>query len=938
MSPPWQEAVQGASTLVEILQRRARAQGGETAYTFLSDGEEASDQPTFAEVDRKARAIAARLGEVAGGDGARALLLYPPGLDFVAGFLGCLYARVVAVPAYPPASRRHLPRLHAIARDARPAAVLAGAATLPKLRAAAAALPELASVAWLATDTVPEADWDGPPPAGDDLAFLQYTSGSTAAPKGVMVTHANLVHNERVIQRQTGHDESTVFVGWLPLYHDMGLIGNVLQPLYLGIRCVLMSPVAFLQKPARWLAAVSRYRGTTSGGPNFAYELCVRKVTAEERAGLDLSSWSLAFSGAEPVRAETLERFADAFADCGFRRQALYPCYGMAETTLMISGGRRAGGRRSEPAVITPVSAAALEQDRAAEPEGDDDVRRVVGCGRAGSDLEIVIADPATARRLDDGRVGEIWVAGPSVARGYWNLPEVSEKTFRARLAGESERGPFLRTGDLGFLSGGELYVTGRLKDLIIIRGRNHYPQDLEATAERSHPALRPGCGAAFSTDVGGEERLVIVHELDRRFEGDPAPVVDAVRAAVAEAHQVQVHEVVLIGTGTLPKTSSGKIQRRAALAEHRAGTLEVVGRGVLGGEAAGEVLGAELELDRAALLARAGRRPLVEAFLRDRFARLTRSAAAYVDPDRPLTAQGLDSLIAVELKNAVESRLGVHLPLTQLLEGPTIAEVASSVLAQLEAPEATERAPLAAGTAEENREHPPSYGQQALWYLHRLAPESAAYNIRGAARIDGELDVEALRRAAEALVRRHPALRTRFVEEGGEPRAQVDEAPAFDFRVHEGDARLAEEIHRPFDLEHGPVLRLAVYVLGPRRHLLALVVHHAVADFWSLGVLIRELGELYGGSVELEPLTLTYADFARWQRALIAGPEGERLWAYWRARLAGGPTILDLPTDRPRPPLQTFAGESRAIVLDAELTERLKRFSSERGATLFMT
>jgi len=372
-----------------------------------------------------------------------------------------------------------------------------------------------------------------------------------------MVSHGNLLHNEEMIRRAFGQSADSVIVGWLPLYHDMGLIGNVLQPLYLGARCVLQAPATFLQRPLSWLAAISRYRATTSGAPNFAYDLCVRKIGEEQRAGLDLASWEVAFNGAEPVRPDTLDRFAAAFAPQGFRRNAFYPCYGLAEATLFVSGG----GKGAPPVVVA---------------EG---ARGLVGCGRPWMDQRLAVVDPESGRLASDGQEGELWISGPSVAQGYWRQPEATERDFRARLAGDltdTGEGLFLRTGDLGFLRGGELFVTGRIKDLIIIRGRNLYPQDVERTAEESHAALRPGCGAAFAVEGDGEERLVVVQELDPHRRDEAGAALEALRRAVAEEHEVMLHQAVLVRAGTIPKTSSGKIQRHAARAAFLAGTLAV--------------------------------------------------------------------------------------------------------------------------------------------------------------------------------------------------------------------------------------------------------------------------------------------------------------------------------------------------------------------------
>ncbi|HLX08230.1 MAG TPA: fatty acyl-AMP ligase [Thermoanaerobaculia bacterium] len=588
-------------SLVELGRTRAADLGDQPLYTFLPDrsGEDAVHL-SFSGLDLRARAIAAALQRL-GAAGQRALLLYPPGLEFVAAFFGCLYAGVAAVPAYPPRSARTLPRLLEIARDARPAVALTTSELKAAIGGLAAQVPDLSALRLVATNEVPaeEADgWSDPGVSGSTLAFLQYTSGSTAAPKGVMVTHRNLLHNEEMIRQAFGQTADSVIVGWLPLYHDMGLIGNVMQPLYLGARCVLMSPIAFLQSPKRWLAAISRYRATTSGGPNFAYDLCVRKISAADRADLDLASWDTAFNGAEPVRAETMSRFADAFGGCGFAAGAFFPCYGLAEATLFVAGGAGSGAVRGAPRIAT-FDGASLEAGEArALPAGDPTGRTLVSCGRSWLDQELAIVDPATLERCGPGRIGEVWVRGPSMAQGYWHRPQETAETFDGRIAAgvdgaaEDEAAPFMRTGDLGFLDDGELFVTGRLKDLIIIRGRNLYPQDIELTVERSHPALRPGCGAAFSVEIGDEERLVVVHEHERLASDSPLDadsveaIAEAIRRAVAEQHEAQVQQVVLLRAGSIPKTSSGKIQRRACRAALLGGRLDVLGASTLGGPA----------------------------------------------------------------------------------------------------------------------------------------------------------------------------------------------------------------------------------------------------------------------------------------------------------------------------------------------------------------
>ncbi len=882
------------ATLAGLLKARAAESPDREAYVFLADGELETERLTWGELDVRARAVAWALRQSVP-PGERALLLYPPGLDFVAAFFGCLYAGVVAVPAYPPRlNDRSQPRLRAIAADASPRAALTTASIAERV-------PELAGVPWIATDALPAGSPELIDPDPDAVAFLQYTSGSTSAPKGVMVTHANLVHNERMIGQAFAMDEDSVVVGWLPLYHDMGLIGNVLQPLHAGARCVLMSPVAFLQRPRRWLEAIHRYRGTTSGGPNFAYELCVRKIPPGEREGLDLSSWRVAFNGAEPVRARTLEAFAEAFAPCGFRASSFYPCYGLAEATLFVTGG-----------------APRVEEGR-------------VSSGHAWDAQRIAIVHPERREELPPGSEGEVWIAGPSVAAGYWGNPEATERDFRARLA--TGQGPFLRTGDLGILSGilsgGELFVTGRIKDLIILRGRNHYPQDVELTAQRSHPDLRPDNGAAFAVEIEGEERLVIVQEVERRRRNGLEELAAAVRRAVAEEHEVQPYEVVLVRTGTVPKTSSGKVQRHACRAQYLAGELTVLltdTRTVTDTHGPSRTSLAVLDLVRE-IAAQALGLPAV-------------------DPDRPLTELGLDSLSAVELKGGIEAALGVPVLLADLLEGASLRSL------NLERAEET---PLP--SPDLSQDQPLSVGQKALWFLERLAPEAGAYNVAVAARVR-DLDAGALRRALERLVERHPALRTVFPMVGDEPAQRVLPSAEVDFVEEEAPsegamnvaptsersdlacrgvihhapdtAAFTRDAWRPFDLEHGPLLRARV-----SGDLLLIAVHHIVSDFWSLAVLARELGALYQGEESLPPLALRYTDFARWQAERLAGPRGEKGWEYWRDALEGVPDLALTP-DRPRPALQTWQGLARAAELPADLADGLRQLAASRGATLF--
>ncbi|NBD08734.1 non-ribosomal peptide synthetase [Corallococcus silvisoli] len=957
------------STLVELLRIRARDQGDRRGFTFLLDGETDEAHLTYAELDQKARAIAAAL-QARGAQGQRALLLYPPGLDYIAGFFGCLYAGVIAVPIYPPDPMRlarTLPRLLAISQDAQATVALTTDFIYGMGEMLFEQAPELRELHWIATDTL-DAEvaegWRDPGVATDTRVFLQYTSGSTSSPKGVVLTHGNLLHNSKLIHSCFGHSTESQGVIWLPPYHDMGLIGGILQPLYGGFPVTLFSPVDFLKRPMRWLEAISRYKATTSGGPNFAFDLCVRKSTPEERAKLDLSQWDLAFNGAEPIMPDTLRRFAEAFGPQGFRSEAIYPCYGLAEGTLIASGG----DKRELPVQRT-VDAGALKDNRVVAAEAQSPgAQTLVGSGRNLTDQRLVIAHPETGRPLAPGQVGEIRVAGPSIAQGYWGRPEQTETTFRQPLAGAEDATPFLRTGDLGFLADGELFVTGRLKDLIIIRGRNHYPQDIERTVESSHPAIRPGCTAAFSIEQDDEERLIVVTEVDRRAVERDGVDLDAlaqgIRQAVAAGHDLQAQGVVLLGPGAIPKTSSGKIQRFATRAEYAADTLEALHKSVLAAAPvpapATTVPAAEaapapsqvgpdtsmLQKMLAVVQDPTARRAMVAVFLQEQAAQVLRLPTAQVDAQKPLHAYGVDSLMAVDFKSAVDAGLGIDLPLSDVLQGVSLSKLAETVVTLLSTPR-SEQAAGAVSVTSATGDAPLSGGQQALWFMHQLAPDSAAYHVPVAVRVRAGLDAAALKGAFEALVARHPALRTTFVMAATGPVQRVHAELPLDFTTTDAqgwsDAQVAEhlsaEARRPFDLEKGPLLRVRLVSRSTEDHALLIAMHHIVTDFWSLAVMAEELDALYpalrlGKRPTLAQPARTYADYARWQAEMLAGARGQALEKYWREQLSGPLPVLDLPTDHPRPPAQTFNGRVHTTRLDAGITNAVKALARDHGAT----
>ncbi len=655
------------SNFVDLLQDYALADPKKTIFTFLADGETETASVTYERLDREAKAIASRLQSLQG-KGERALLLYPPGLEFISAFFGCLYAGVIAVPAYPPRANRSLDRLQSIVGDASAKLILTTSSLVDTIEGKLFHSSREQSLQSITTDTLPiesADDWQPLKPNSDDLAFLQYTSGSTGLPKGVMVSHENLIHNSGLINNCFGDTSENSGVSWLPPYHDMGLIGGILQPIYVNAAAqYLMPPVAFLQRPGRWLSAISKYKITTSGAPNFAYDLCVNQIDTEQKESIDLSSWTLAFSGAEPVRYATLKKFAETFAPQGFKYSSFYSCYGMAETTLIVSGGIR------EAAPISnSFNPKAIENNKVITDGGDDNVT-LVSSGKPVMNITRIV-NPETLQACGDGEIGEIWVNSPSVAQGYWNRSQLTQEIFRATLA-DTPNTYFLRTGDLGFIHDGELYITGRLKDLIIIRGRNHYPQDIELTVENSHPALREACGAAFAVEIDGEEKLVIVYEVKRSHirKLNVEEVTKAVSKAVLQNHELQPHAIVLLKTGSIPKTSSGKIQRHACKADYLEGSLNTVGawqRETPAKEA--PTTKPQCENTQPA--------NIIAVWLVNKIAQNLGVGPGDIDTKEPLISYGLDSLQAVRLSAELEDWLGVKLAPTLVYDYPTIDALA---------------------------------------------------------------------------------------------------------------------------------------------------------------------------------------------------------------------------------------------------------------------
>jgi acyl-CoA synthetase (AMP-forming)/AMP-acid ligase II len=548
------------SSLVALLARRAESQPDEPAYIFLSDRGAEEATLTFRQLHDAALALAARLTRIAQ-PGDRAILVFPPGLEFLVAFFGCQIARVIAVPMMMPRRQSARDSSSAIMANCEPVVALTNPAFATRTDLHARFSGE--QIQWLTVNlaAVEPGAADLPAPNPQDIAFLQYTSGSTSEPKGVAVSHANMLANLEMIRLSLGNTRRSTYVNWVPLYHDMGLILNALQALYVGALCVLMAPNGFMQRPLNWLRAIDRYRGEVGCSPNFGFDLCVSRYRADQMQGVDLSSWKVALNGAEPVHADTIKRFIDTFAGHGFDPAAIFPAYGMAEATLLIAGGHRGSGH-----VTRTVSRSGLQAHAAGAPVDRADTQTLVGCGRALVNERIAIVEPESRRRLPSDAVGEIWVNGPNVTQHYWRNSEATKTNLTAQMAGEDDGANWLRTGDLGFLDvTGELFITGRIKDLIIVRGINHYPQDIERTVQALNRAFRQNCGAAFSVpDDSGEETLVVVQEVERteRHGIDSAEMTGIIRQGVTDQHELYARHIMLIRPGALPKTTSGKIQR----------------------------------------------------------------------------------------------------------------------------------------------------------------------------------------------------------------------------------------------------------------------------------------------------------------------------------------------------------------------------------------
>ena len=929
-------------SLAELFESCCQGKPQELAYAFVRDTLELESQLTYGELEHTVRPLAGYLARRVP-PGTRVLLLYPPGLDVVCAFWACMCAGLVAVPAPAPdpVRRKHsLPRLRAIIDDAQVSLVLTTSG-IETVSSECTIAKDGSQIEWMATDQ-PYDQTEAVEVARLNetaLAYLQYTSGSTATPRGVMISHGNVLSHCKALSLAGGVSDRSRSLCWLPYFHDYGLLHGIIAPFYAGIPAYLMSPVTFLRRPLRWLEAVSRFAITHSGGPNFSYESCLRAVRQQREWQADLSAWTVASCGAEPIHADTVEQFIETFGPQGFRRTSFVPAYGLAEATLVVTT-KQTG---AEPTFLK-VEAEALADSIVKESSSSERrTRTLVGCGEPLEETRVLIVNPTTQRPCQASEVGEVWLAGAGIATGYWGRQEESDATFKATLAGSGE-GPYLRTGDLGFIHRGELFLTGRLKDLIIVRGRNYYPHDLEWTAEQAHPGLRRGCGAAFSIESQTGERVVLVYEIEKKLpESDMAEVMRCVRRALADEYELEVHHVVLVKSGTIPRTSSGKIQRHACRADFTSGQLAVAGTSTLGTNEEEQNVEPLSEIPRTQ----------VEIQLAD----IWQEVLGGPQPRRHANffALGGNSLLAAQVIARILDVFHVELPLSVVFECPTFYALAARVSELSTSKNIAETAVEGLGfSGGDGGRLPLSFSQQRLWFLEQVHPGSSINHISMGVRVRGPLNPETLKRSVQEIICRHEILRTHFGSERGEGFAEVSSEMVFTMGQHDlqtpNQAEQAIEVRQflrteasqLFDLGRGPLFRVGLLALNQDSHVLVLTFHRLIADGMSLRVFCKELALLYeaGGDVRgarLPKLSVQYADYANWQRTRLNQGLRDRHRKYWIGQLSGAGPPVELPADRPRPRIRTFEGGVRSRSLSPGLADAMAIFCQQQGVTTFM-
>ncbi len=934
---------------VDLLEANAQRFGDKAAVHFLADGRAISDTVTFGQLHERAQTFASTLQHRYVPQ-ARVLLMLPTGIDYVQTFCACLYADLIAVPMFPPPSRkpRHLDRVRNVVADAAPSLILCEAPMHEVLRELVDALhieTDILTVEDLRLAQPAAASWQRPASDGNAVAFLQYTSGSTGTPKGVMVRHRNLLANLELMRHAYGFDEQDRMVNWLPLYHDMGLIGGLLEPIYSGMTCYLMSSQTFVKAPWLWLQALSQYRGTASFAPNFAYGLCNRTVDDDMIRQFDLRHWAHAINGAEPIHASTMSEFCERFAVAGFRPEALSPGYGQAEATLCVSATPRAA-----LPVTVRIDKAALQEGRVVLTDKAADAAEFVACGYPQPGHRVAIVHPQTFAHCAENEIGEIWLSGPSNADTYWQKPEASQHTFHAHATGDDTR--YLRSGDLGFFYQGQLVVCGRLKDLIILNGRNLYPNDIEFAITNTEPGIRAGRIAAFSvTDVyHGREKLVVVAEPHRKFvdAAHHAKLFAGMQQAVHEAADCAIDCIVLIEAGTIPMTTSGKISRSSARQQYLNNTLSMIATSAASAVEASEEMPVTADMLRTHVAKGNDVLALCLTYLGQCIRRLRPDAR--IDADASLIALGLDSISISALHGMLRMELGWSPLLVQLFGDRTLAALAAALQQQLTQPASD--VSMAIVACKERRIARQSYAQRRLWFLNQLDPKSCQHNIAVRIGLRGALDIPALERSLLALVARHAVLHTRY-RNGTQGAEQIIE-PVFAPSLHQYDFsplpadiqrqylanQLHNERHKPFDLQHGQVLRAHLTTCGPDSYTLLLGLHHIAFDGRSAEIFLDELSRFYetfcqGRTPSLPDLALQYSDFAEWENERFTPTYIEETLRFWRSYLHDMPHTITF-TGEPAVVSGPSAVQYRFALRHAQYSH-FEQFCRNHNLTLFM-
>ena len=917
-------------TIHDFLADHAHSKVGEQAFTFIEDNDEKS-QLSFNELHQKAQSIAQYLMaeyEI----GSRVVLLFPPGLEYIQAFLGCLYAGVVAVPLYPPQSKKHASRVLTVIDDCEASLVLTTQVLKHQMEESFSPLPVLSFEALKAFDSVnsliPSTSDEFLPPTAEQIAFLQYTSGSTGTPKGVVVSHGNIIANLKSLEQATMCSKDDVFCNWLPLFHDLGLVNTLLLPVYLGVHSILMSPVRFIKNPLSWFKAITEFKATICGAPNFAFDHCIERIKPHQLTGIDLSSWRIAFNAAEPVDSNTLMIFSERFARVGFKESSIFPAYGMAEATVFICGGSYA-----TPYIASPFSSDSLQNGQAIISEDSTKQQILIAHGHVQAEHHLKIVSPETLTEVPEGTVGEIWFSGPSLAQGYWNDAEKTNASFGARLENNEYR--YLRTGDLGFIHQDELYISGRIKDVLIIKGRNYYPQDFEKLAYNVYPGLNQNGACAFEANGKAILLLEISRNMLKKFDFKLA--CDTIKTAVFEQFEVVIEDIVFLKTGRINRTSSGKIQRSLSKKRYLSDDFDFLycaSKEQTGGE--------NNQLSEKTNVYISEMEEQLCALWQDTF------NLESIGVDDNFLNLGGHSLLAATLISKIQKNWNVKISIRDFFTANTISKL-SKVIETASGSQLPAIKPVV-----DTDFILPSYAQERMWIVNQIELEQAQYNLSYSLKLYGELNEEFLHQAFTTILARHQVLRTTFKEVDGQVYQSVQESFQFkiptidltDISISQQASRVAEltkaEAIKQFNLAEDLMLRVALLKLNPQSQIMLLTVHHIAADGWSLGVLIKELNALYaaltfGSKNSLAQLDIQYIDYASWQRDWLKEDVLQSHLSYWKEQLDDLPVIHSLPLDYARPAIQSFQGSSVHHTLSKELYDDLIKLARENEATLFM-